>query len=182
MIIRDATEGDIKEILDIYSYYIKHTAITFETEIPSMEVFCQRFHLISSVYPWFVAFSDNDLVGYSYACSHRERQAFRWSVDCAVYVHKDFIGQGIGTQLYQRLIPEIKDLGYYNAFALIALPNEKSVALHESFGFEMVGITKSAGYKLGMWHDVGYWQLKLRQYDSNPEEPAIYKSNRAASG
>jgi phosphinothricin acetyltransferase len=43
----------------------------------------------------------------------------------------------------------------------IALPNEASVALHESLGFVKIGQFKEVGFKLGRWIDVGYWELIL---------------------
>ena len=61
--------------------------------------------------------------------------------------------------------------GYVNAYAGIALPNPGSVGLHEAVGFEPVGIYRQVGYKLGAWHDVGWWQLRLQQPPSAPEVP-----------
>ena len=49
--------------------------------------------------------------------------------------------------------------GFYNAFAGITLPNPASVGLHEALGFQPVGVYRAVGYKLGAWHDVGWWQL-----------------------
>jgi phosphinothricin acetyltransferase len=54
-------------------------------------------------------------------------------------------------------------MGFVNAFAGIALPNFASVALFESFGFDKIGHWCQVGYKLGEWHDVGWWQLQLRE-------------------
>ena len=70
--------------------------------------------------------------------------------------------QGVGRGLYQRLLPTLGALGYYQAFAGIALPNPASVALHEALGFVPLGAYRNVGYKLGSWRDVGYWQLELR--------------------
>ena len=55
-------------------------------------------------------------------------------------------------------------LGYYNAYAVIALPNPVSVALHEGLGFNPVGVYPSVGFKLGQWHDLGIWQLALQKH------------------
>jgi len=38
-------------------------------------------------------------------------------------------------------------------------------------GFEPVGIFPAIGYKLGHWHDVGWWQLMLGHADSDPPSP-----------
>ena len=61
--------------------------------------------------------------------------------------------------------------GYFNAFAGIALPNPASVALHEAMGFEPIGVYRRVGYKLDRWHDVGWWQLILRQHEGSPGVP-----------
>jgi phosphinothricin acetyltransferase len=47
------------------------------------------------------------------------------------------------------------------AFAGITLPNAGSVGLHERMGFTHVGTYLEVGYKLGAWHDVGWWRLPL---------------------
>jgi len=103
------------------------------------------------------------LSGYVYASPFRDRAAYRWSVETTAYVREDCRGSGIGKRLYLALLPRLRELGYYPAFAGIALPDLAGVALHESVGFGPVGIYRNVGVKLGGWHDVGWWQLELRQ-------------------
>ncbi len=43
----------------------------------------------------------------------------------------------------------------------ITLPNEASVALHERFGFERVGVMTGVGRKFGRYWDVGWYQRRL---------------------
>ena len=45
--------------------------------------------------------------------------------------------------------------------AVIALPNEPSVRLHERHGFARGGQLREAGFKHDAWHDVGFWQCLL---------------------
>ena len=71
----------------------------------------------------------------------------------------------------QKKFPMLVQLGYVNAYAGITLPNPKSVGLHEALGFTPVGIYRNVGFKLGAWHDVGWWQRPLRQYADNPSPP-----------
>ena len=85
---------------------------------------------------------------------------------CAQLGHR----KGVRRALYNSLLKILRLQGYYNAFAGITLPNEKSVGLHESMGFRPVAVYKSVGYKLGDWHDVGWWQLALRQTTTPPTE------------
>jgi L-amino acid N-acyltransferase YncA len=49
--------------------------------------------------------------------------------------------------------------------------DEASIALHEHVGFRLLGVYRNAGYKLGSWHDVGWWQRELRAPDHSPHSP-----------
>ena len=77
--------------------------------------------------------------------------------------------------LYRALIDICKRLGYYRAFAGITLPNEASVRLHEKVGFQLVGIYRRVGFKLGKWHDVGWWSLDLLPEEEAPSEPRFIR-------
>ena len=114
------------------------------------------------------------MVGYAYGARHRARAAYRWSVDCSVYLTAGERGAGTGRALYRRLLPELATLGYVTAFAGIALPNPASVGLHTSLGFTPVGVYRAAGFKAGRWHDVGWWQLPLREPPAGPIEPRTW--------
>jgi phosphinothricin acetyltransferase len=59
------------------------------------------------------------------------------------------------------LLARLADQGYRVALAVIALPNDASVGLHEACGFELVGVYRDIGFKFGSWWDVGWWQLDL---------------------
>src|SRR5690606_3115863 len=101
--------------------------------------------------------------------SHRQRLAYQWSADVSVYVHPQAYRRGVGRALYGPLLEILRYQGYHNAFAGIALPNAASVGLHTAMGFELVGIYRDVGYKLGAWHDVGWWQKRLRTSDHPPQ-------------
>jgi L-amino acid N-acyltransferase YncA len=126
----------------------------------------------SAFVPWLV---DQDpgggALGYAYASKHRERAAYRWSVDVAVYVGADQRGKGVGRALYTSLFALLRLQGFCAAHAGIALPNLASVTLHERMGFAPVGIYRAVGYTLGAWRDVGWWQLDLRDRDVPPSPP-----------
>jgi phosphinothricin acetyltransferase len=108
------------------------------------------------------------------ASKHRARPAYQWSVDVTAHVREDARGAGVGKRLYQVLFQELAALGYFQAFAGIALPNDASVALHESMGFGHIGVYRRVGFRLGAWHDVGWWQKELRQ----PAEPVTLSAFR----
>lgn len=113
-------------------------------------------------YPWLVYERQGEVLGYAYGSRHAERAAYRWSADVSVYVRDDARRMGIGRALYSALLPLLCELGYHQAFAGITLPNAASVGLHQALGFTPVGMFRNVGYKLGTWHDVGWWQMALR--------------------
>lgn len=166
-LIRLATVDDAPSVAEIYRPIVESTAISFETIAPSADEMRHRIEETSSSHPWIVCECDGVVVGYAYAARHRARAAYQWSVDTSVYVAGTFRRRGIGQGLYSSLFAVLSAQGFANAFAGIALPSPASVALHERVGFTPVGIYRNVGYKLGAWHDVGWWQRPLNR-DAEP--------------
>jgi L-amino acid N-acyltransferase YncA len=170
-LIRLATAHDAFSILGIYAPYIVNTSYTFETEVPDLDSFKQRINLYLHNWPWLVCEIKGKIAGYAYGAKHRERIAYQWSVESSIYVDDDHQRAGVATALYTALIEILKLQGFRNVYAVINLPNEKSVAFHEKMGFEYFGTFKKVGYKLGRWKDVGWWQLHVNDYSIDPVPP-----------
>ena len=166
-----ATSADADAVQAIYATYVTDSVVSFESDPPTRREMLERMLKVQSRFPFLVFEEGGEVIGYSYAYSHHERVCYRWSVDVTVYVARGHHRNGVGRQLYSLLIPLIKELGYYNAFAGVTLPNAGSVGLHEAFGFKPIAVYKNVGFKFGQWHDVGYWQLALRECVAAPEEP-----------
>ena len=169
--IRLASSNDANNILNIYSPYILDTSFTFETEVPSAEAFAERIENYLHYWPWLVCEIDGKIAGYAYGSKYRERTGYQWCVECSVYVHDDFQRMGIAKALYTALFEILKRQGYRNVYAVINLPNDKSVKLHESCGFKWFATYENVGYKLGKWKDVGWWQLVINEYNHEPASP-----------
>ena len=150
------------------------TPISFEKEVPSADEFASRIERALLEYPWLVAVINKKIAGYAYACRHRERAAYRFSAEVSVYVAPGYLRTGIGRGLYLGLFEILRRQGYFNAFAGIALPNDTSVAFHESLGFSPVGVYPKTGYKFGRWHDVGWWALRLLEDTDSVDEPVRF--------
>ena len=171
MRIRFAAETDASQILEIYTPVVVDTPISFEEAPPSPVEMAGRIRKTLDRYPWLVCARDGRVSGYAYATAFRERLAYQWSVEVSAYVHADARRRGVARGLYTSLFEILRIQGFVNAFAGVALPSEASVALHESLGFERVGVYEQVGYKLDGWHDVGWWQLGLRKPESPPPQP-----------
>ena len=174
MIITDIKEADIYQVLEIYRPYITDTRITFEYEAPDLETFTERVRHYTEQFPWLVAKDGKKVRGYSYASVYRGRLAYQWDCELSVYVDRDCRGQGIGKRLYTKLLEILTRQGYYNAYGVIALPNENSVRLHENLGFKLEGVQKNSGFKAGKWVDVAFYTKALRTFDTPLKAPVPY--------
>lgn len=161
MKIRSATDADAEDVLTIYRPIVEKTAISFELTVPTIDEMRQRIQSSVESHGWLVAHDNNEVVGYAYASKHRPRQAYQFSVEVSAYVRGDRQGLGIARDLYETLFEELKQRHFHYAFAGIALPNEASIALHQSLGFESIGVFRDVGFKFEKWHDVQWWQRKI---------------------
>ena len=164
-------KSDARQVAAIYYPYVLNTPITFESEPPDGHEMSSRMENVLTSYPWIVCVHDDEVMGYAYGSQFRTREAYDWSVETTVYVREAAHGLGIGSALYTSLLECLRLQGYVSAVGVIALPNDKSVMLHEKLGFREGGILPSAGYKNGTWYDVGLWWKKLHNPPAHPETP-----------
>ena len=166
--IRAAVTDDAVRIAAIYAPYVERTAVSFEYIAPPADDVARRIEKCLTRWQWLVAEIDGQVAGYAYGSQHRERPAYRWSVEVSAYVDSRYQRRGIGAALYAALLDDLARKGFCHAFAGITLPNAASVGLHTHMGFSPIGVFASIGWKFGQWHDVAWFQRKLR--DRPPAE------------
>lgn len=170
--VRLVRPADLAAVRAIYAPLVETSAITFETEVPSLAELGERARAVTARFPWLVLEQGGVVTGYAYASTWRTRAAYRWSVETTVYVRPDARGRGVGRALYRSLLACLRVQGYRLALGGITLPNPASVALHEALGFRRTGLHRACGFKLGAWHDVGFWECELAPRDDvDPAEP-----------
>ena len=172
--IRLALPADAEGILAIYAPYITDTSFTFESEVPSVNDFSKRIIAYLDNWPWLVCEMNGIIAGYAYGSKYRERIGYQWCVECSVYIHDNFQRKGIAKALYTALLDILKKQGYRNVYAVINLPNDRSVKLHEACGFKWFADYENVGYKLGKWKTVGWWQLVINEYSDEPSPPVKF--------
>ena len=148
--------------------------------MPTKENFEHRIVTYQENWPWLVYETEGVIAGYAYATKHRERAAYQWCVESSVYVRKNFQQKGIAKSLYSALFAILKYQGCRNVYAGITLPNEKSVAFHEKFGFAWLADYTNIGYKLNRWNTVSWWQLQLNDYADDPAAPVKFPDVEAS--
>lgn len=169
--IRPATAADAAACVEIYRPYVLDTAVTFETDVPTVGEMAERILATRAMHEWLVLEVDGAVIGYAYAHQLNPRAAYRWSVETSVYIAQDRRHRGGGRTLYAELLRRLTERGFRRAFAIIAQPNDASNRLHEAFGFRRAGRNERAGWKHGAWHDVEWWQLDLVAPDDEADPP-----------
>jgi L-amino acid N-acyltransferase YncA len=165
----------------IYAPYVEGSPVSFEEAAPDAAAFAARIARIAATHPWLICERDGAVAGFAYGAPHRERAAYRWAADVSVYVDPAHQRRGIGRALYEALLERLRQQRFHVACAGITLPNAASVGLHESLGFELVGVYRAIGWKAGAWRDVGWWQLRLLpSHDGSvpPPEPLAPTDSR----
>ena len=167
MIIRTTTIEDAGTLLEIYSYYVEKTAITFEYDVPSKEEFEGRIMHTLKRYPYLVIEDDGQIKGYAYAGVFKDRAAYDRSCEVTIYLDKDSKGRGYGRALYEALETELKKQGITNLYACIGDPMEEdeyltrqSEQFHGHLGYTKVGDFHKCGYKFGRWYNM-IWMEKI---------------------
>lgn len=170
MKFRKVNLSDLKELLDIYGFYVENTDATFEYDVPTLDEFTNRMKDICREYPYIVCEYKDKIVGYAYAHQFKPGKAYRWSVELTVYLHKDYLGLGIGTKFYELLIEILKLQNVKIMYGCVTSSNERSIKLHEKMGFKMIGVYHNSGYKLGKWIDVTWFEQSIGNQDVKPDE------------
>lgn len=162
MEIRYVNSQDIEAITNIYNDFVVNSTATFEEKPVTTEEMSQRVGKIQSYsLPWIVMVEGEKVLGYAYAGLWNNRSAYRNTTEASVYVSPNALGKGIGKALYSHLISILAKRRIRNVLGVVSLPNDASIALHQSLGFQKVGEFKKVGLKFGELIDVSYWQLEL---------------------
>lgn len=165
--VRDARLEDAERLLEIYGYYVKNTAISFEYEIPALSEFRRRMENIRMRYPYLVAERDGAVQGYAYAGPFIARAAYDRCCETTIYLDNAARKGGMGRKLYEALENRLQSMGILNMYACIGYPEEEdeylnrnSADFHAHMGFTKAGEFYKCGYKFGRWYNM-IWMEKL---------------------
>lgn len=175
LVIRKAEVQDASQIKEIYDYYVLNSAVTFETEAPSLDEMVSRIENVLEKYPYIVATIDNKVVGFTYATPLRNRRAYDISCETTIYIDKDYLNLKIGDKLYTYIFDILRRQNILNIYVCITDSNEGSILFHEKFGFEVVGRFEKSGYKLNNYHGVVWMERVIGQHSSKPKPLISYK-------
>lgn len=175
--LRIARVSDAHELLALYVPYVEETAISFETEVPSLEEFTQRMIKRLPQYPYIVAQRGGELLGYAYLSPFVGRAAYLWAAETTIYLRRDCRKMGIGKMLYTALESLARAQGIINLEACIGWTDEpdehltnNSAEYHAHLGYRMVGRFYKCGYKFGTWYDMVWMEKLLGEHPDTPRD------------
>lgn len=167
--IREVSLDDAERLLEIYSYYVLHTAISFEISVPSLEEFRERIKNITQKYPYLVVVEDGKIMGYAYGQTFINRRAYDHCAELTIYLDKDAKKKGYGRMLYEELEKRLFAMGITNLYACIGDPivedeylNRNSEEFHSHMGFVKNGVFHKSGYKFDRYYNM-IWMEKIME-------------------
>ena len=161
LIIRLIAKDDVFACLSIYNYEVEYGVATLDLEPRTLEEWHEWYNAHSDEHHTIIVGTVNDVVvGYASLSPYRLKDAFKSTVELSIYIHKDYRGQGMATQLMERILEMAKeDTMLHNVVSVITAGNEKSTKLHNRFGFTYCGLTPEVGFKHGKYQDTETYAL-----------------------
>jgi len=161
--IRQAEIKDINKILEIVNYEILNSTVLYDYKERTLEQQHKWFERKQiDKMPVIVAEKNNEVIGFGTFGIFRPWDAYQFSVEHSIYVHKNSRGYGIGKQLLSKLIELAKEQGYHTMIAGVDSSNKGSFEFHKKFGFVEIGTFKEVGFKFNKWLDLRFFQLFLK--------------------
>ena len=152
--IRAVALSDMKQIAEIYNYYVTNSVVTFDIDPTTENTWLEKHEYLQSLeLPFIVAESaTGTLFGFAYVAPWRQKAAYRRTVEDTIYLRPAAIGKRIGTKLLAELIEQSRAAGVREIVAVISDKGaDPSIALHEAFGFKRQGHLAKVGFKFNRW-------------------------------
>src|ERR1700726_2120684 len=174
VVVRPSRDDDVEAMLAIYRHHVRggiETGVD-NSGIPELDdLRDRRKNLRNHRLPHLAATYRGEVVGYAYVVQFRKRPAYRYTAKHSIYVHHEHLGRGVGRLLLQELIDACAAAGFRQVIGYIDADNSASLAIHEKFGFERVGLLRGVAYRYGHWADSVMVQRSLGVGSTEPPPP-----------
>ncbi|MBN2084587.1 MAG: N-acetyltransferase [Anaerolineales bacterium] len=142
--------GDWPSVRAIYMEGIATGNATFETSAPEWEEWDSK-HLMEAR---LVAEADGMVVGWAALTPASGRCVYSGVAELSIYIASAMRGKGVGKALIAKAVEESEAGGFWTLRSGIFPENKASLALHQKFGFRILGTQERIGKMNGRWRDV----------------------------
>jgi phosphinothricin acetyltransferase len=168
IIVRDAVLDDLPAVAAIYDAEVATSVATFDTERRGVAYLGEKLRSAGGADIVLVACRDAQVLGYACSGAFRPRPAYAGTKEVSVYLAAEARGMGVGRALYTELLARLDARpDVHTLVAVIALPNDASIALHRALGFEEVGVLREVGFKFGRYVDTAWYQRRAQRPGSD---------------
>lgn len=136
-------------VREIYREGIETGQATFETAVPTWAIWDNNHRSDCRL----IALIENQIAGWAALSSVSKRQVYNGVAEVSIYIAASARGQGIGKQLMQALVTISEEAGIWTLQSSVFPENKVSIALHQAFGFRIVGRRERIAQLHGRWRD-----------------------------
>ena len=156
--IRDAVDGDMPVLRDLYNSLIPTTTVAWTDSLQTLRQRLAWFRRQQrDGYPVLVAEVDGTVVGFAAYGSFRgsgKWPGYCQTVEHTIHVHEDYWSRGLGRSLLEALLERARMNGAHVMIAAVDGANAESIAFHERLGFHIVARMPEVGRKFDRWLDL----------------------------
>ena len=151
-----------KSIIEIYNYYIENSTAAFP-EVTMPEEFFSALMEKTKGYPAYAILNSDahEVVGFCFFSAYSPFSTFKDTANITYFISQAYVGKGIGEQCLEKLESEAMQMGIKHIIAQISSENQQSLNFHINHGFEICGMLKNIGNKLGRNFNLIYMQKDL---------------------
>ncbi len=145
----------------IYSLGIATGCATFQQTVPDYDDWAVS-HPERGRYVLVDSRDDESILGWIALSPVSSRAVYAGVMELSVYVHPDYQGLGIGTQLLHYILSHATELGIWTLQSTIIRENDASLRLHQQCGFRQVGYRERVAQDVhGIWRDTIIFEKRL---------------------
>jgi phosphinothricin acetyltransferase len=161
--VRPARRSDLRAINRIYNYYVANSTCVWRTNACSGAEREAWYREHGRKMPVLVAEYGGRITGWAALSTFRTAYTAAGTLEDSIYVHHDFLHQGIGSRLLTELIERARREGIRSILANISAEQSASIRLHRKFGFRKVGHFPQVGQKFNQRFDAVFMLLALAE-------------------
>ncbi len=151
---REALAQDLESVVEIFNQNIEAGDSTLWQAKFSIDSFRHRFQPSNDREKLYVVVQHNQVIGWGMIKKYHEKEGYSAACETSVFLHRNMIGQGIGTSFKAFIIQECQKLKYHHINAKILASNKRSIHYNLKLGYQIVGLQREIGRIKGKWVDV----------------------------